>query len=76
MEMTETNQPINKWQRSYLLTGTVCGAVIGLATAYFLVRGAERRGEGPPDISTTDLLRSTIGVIGIMRGIAALGERQ
>lgn len=74
-EITDTNQPTARWQRNFYLTGTLCGAVVGLATAYFLVRGAERRGEGPPDISTTDLLRSSIGIIGIMRGIAALGEK-
>ena len=70
----QTGANRQNWQNRYLVTGTVCGAALGLATAYFLVKSSEKNRGGPPDISTSDLLRSTIGLIGIVRGIASLGE--
>lgn len=62
------------WQNRFLVMGTVLGAAAGLASAWMLVKSAEKNNEGPPEISSADLLRSTIGVIGIVRGIASLGD--
>ena len=45
------------------------------ATAYLMVRTAEEQGDGPPSITTGDAIRATVGIIGTIRGIAALGER-
>ncbi|HSM55387.1 MAG TPA: hypothetical protein VK879_04460 [Candidatus Sulfomarinibacteraceae bacterium] len=65
----------DKWKTKTLLVGTAVGALIGLGTAYLLWRTAEESGSGPPQISTGDAIKSAIGVVGLMRGIAALGDR-
>lgn len=68
--MTESN-----WKTRVLLIGTVTGALIGFGTAYLMARTAEENEGGPPQISTADYLKLGISVIGLMRGIASLGER-
>lgn len=62
------------WKPKLLIVGTALGALLGFISAYFMARSAEERAGGPPEISTGDLLRVSIGVIGLMRGIAALGD--
>jgi hypothetical protein len=64
------------WKTKMLVIGGVLGAVIGLGTAYLLVREAEEKGGGPPEISTADAVKATVGVVGLMRGIASLGNRE
>ena len=60
-----------------LLVGAVSGAVIGAGTAYLLLRTAEENdSEQPPQINTSDILRTVVGVVGTMRGIAALGKNK
>lgn len=61
------------WQSRFLVVGTIVGAIAGLASAWMLVKSAEKKG-GPPEISSADLLKSTVGIIGIVRGIASLGD--
>ena len=73
--MSEENQDLNQgWQNRFLVIGTIVGALAGLASAWMLVKSAEKNNGGPPEISNADLLRSTVGVIGIIRGIASLGD--
>lgn len=73
--MSEENHEINQgWQNRFLIIGTIVGALAGLASAWMLVKSAEKNKGGPPEISSADLLRSTVGVIGIIRGIASLGD--
>lgn len=73
--MNLENQEENKgWQNRFLMVGAVLGAVAGLASAYMLIKSAEKNKGGPPEISSADLLRSTVGIIGIVRGIASLGD--
>lgn len=62
------------WKTKMLLIGSVAGAVLGAGTAYLLARSAEKSNGGPPEISTKDLLSTGIAVIGVIRGIAALGD--
>lgn len=70
--MTETSNP--NWKTKILLVGTISGALIGAGTAYLLARSAEGNSGGPPEISTKDLLSTGIAIIGVIRGIAALGD--
>ena len=74
--MNNENQDFNRgWQNRFLVIGTVLGAVAGLLSAWMLVKSAEKNNNGePPEISNADLLRSTVGIIGIIRGIASLGD--
>ena len=69
--MLESN---DNWKVKILIGSTVIGAVTGLAAGYFLSRNAEEKAGAPPNIQTMDILRLTIGVIGVVRGIAALGD--
>lgn len=64
-----------EWKRNIIAVGTIVGAAIGLGTAYLLIRTAEEQGRhGPPNISTSDAIKAGLGIIGMMRGIAALGD--
>lgn len=64
------------WKMKTYVIGTIVGAAVGLGTAYLFARSAEEKGGGsPPRISTADAIKSAVGVIGIMRGIAALGDK-
>lgn len=66
----------NNWKTKLYITGAIVGALVGLGTAYLMARTAEEeRGGGPPSITTADAIKSAIGVIGVMRGIASLGDR-
>jgi hypothetical protein len=62
------------WKTKMLVGGVALGAGVGLATAYLLSRTIEERGGDTPDINTMDALKAVIGVIGVVRGIAALGS--
>lgn len=63
------------WKTRTYLIGTAVGALLGFGTAYLLARTAEENNQGPPSITTGDAIKVAIGVIGVMRGIAALGDR-
>ena len=69
--MPESN--IN-WKTKIIISSTVLGAASGLIAGYLLSRAAEERGDGPPKVKTSDALRLAIGIIGLVRGIAALGN--
>jgi hypothetical protein len=71
--MNET--PDNNWKTKFLVIGGLLGALTGLGTAYLLARAAEEKGDGPPQITTGDAIKMAVGVIGVARGIAALGDR-
>jgi hypothetical protein len=64
----------NNWKVKTLVGSTVLGAVTGLAAGYLLSRNAEEKASSPPKIKTMDVLRLAITVIGVVRGIAALGD--
>ena len=64
----------NNWKIKILVVGAVSGALIGLGTSYLLTRTVEEAGGKPPKIKTTDGIRIAIGVIGLVRGVIALGD--
>lgn len=72
MEEAEMNE---NWKSKTLMVGALVGALVGLGTAYLLARTAEESGSGPPQITTSDAVKIGVGVIGIVRGIASLGNR-
>jgi hypothetical protein len=71
--MPENN---NNWKTKTLILGAVVGALIGLGTSYLLTRTAEESGGQPPKITTGDAIKVLLGIIGVVRGIAALGDRK
>ena len=60
-----------------MLAGTIIGALAGLGTAYLLMRAVRLKNgaSGPPEIKTVDALRASVGLIGVVRAIAALGDK-
>ena len=75
--MTETEMEMeldSKWKTKTYIIGAVAGALIGLGTAFLLVRSSDERVGGPPEVSTMDALKIGVGIIGLARGIAALGD--
>lgn len=71
--MSQLNQT-NEWKNRLLLAGTAVGALVGFGTAYLMARTAEENQSGPPQITTADALKVGVSVIGVIRGIAALGN--
>jgi hypothetical protein len=63
----------NDWKPKLLAAGTLIGAIVGLTTAFLLARAAEED-NGTLEISTSDLLKVTLSIVGTMRGVAALGH--
>ncbi|MCA9944805.1 MAG: hypothetical protein KC449_15070 [Anaerolineales bacterium] len=72
MDQNTSSNP--NWKTNLLLVGAIGGALIGAGTAYLLARSAENNRGGPPEIATKDLLSTGIAIIGVIRGIASLGD--
>ncbi len=64
----------NSWKNKTYAIGAVVGLLVGLGTAFLLVRSSDERNGGPPELTTMDALKVGVGVIGLVRGIAALGD--
>jgi threonine/homoserine/homoserine lactone efflux protein len=63
------------WKTQILLMGTAVGAAVGFGTAFLLARSAERENrEALPEISTGEALGVAVAIIGVIRGITALGD--
>lgn len=62
------------WKVKLIVGSTVIGAITGLAAGYLLSRNAEENAGRAPNIQTMDALRLVISVVGVVRGIAALGD--
>ena len=66
----------NDWETRVIVVGGILGAVVGLLTSYLLIRTSKEAHAGPPAITTSDAFKVGITAIGLVRSIAALGERQ
>lgn len=64
------------WQLKVLLTGGVIGALLGVMTSWLLVRTSRETRGGPPAITTGDAIKVGITTIGLVRAIAALGDKR
>ncbi|MFO7664129.1 MAG: hypothetical protein R6X18_16250 [Chloroflexota bacterium] len=63
------------WQTRVIVVGGVIGAILGLMTSWLLVRTSRETRGGPPAITTGDALKVGITAIGLIRSIAALGDK-
>ncbi len=66
---------VENWKMKILVIGGILGVVLGLGSAYSLIRTTEENQDGPPAIETTDALKIIFGLISLIRGVAALGSR-
>lgn len=64
------------WEARVIVVGGIIGAAIGVVTSLLLVRTSREAHAGPPAINTSDAFKVGITAIGLVRSIAALGERQ
>ena len=64
------------WQTKVLLAGGLIGAIVGLVTSWLLVRTARETRGGPPAITTGDAIKVGVTTIGLVRAIAALGDKK
>jgi hypothetical protein len=74
MEIATEMEPDNSWKTKTYIIGAVAGALIGLGTAFLLARSSDERSGGPPEVSTLDAIKVGVGIIGLVRGIASLGN--
>ena len=72
MELVEETN--DNWKMKTYLIGGMFGAAVGVGTAYLLARSSEKSSGGPPQIEISDALKLSVAVIGLVRGIAALGD--
>ena len=68
------SQEFSNWKKQVLAISGVSGILIGLFTGYLMIRSAEKNQGQPPEIQPTALLGTVIAVIGVIRGIASLGD--
>lgn len=64
------------WERRVVMAGGILGAFVGVVTSLLLIRTSREAHAGPPAINTSDAFKVGITAIGLVRSIAALGERQ
>lgn len=66
---------MQSWKKRTLLIGLIAGAITGLAAAQIVIERAERE-RTVPSISPGDGVKLGLGVLGLMRLIADLGDNQ
>ncbi len=60
------------WKPKVLIVGGLVGALCGLLAGFLYIRVAEE-GDGPPQISTGNVIKLAIAAIGVVRQAAQLG---
>ncbi len=65
----------NSWKTKTIVIGAVAGIIFGIAAAMIVVERAERE-RTEPSISPADGVKLGLGVLGLMRLIADLGDRE
>ncbi len=61
------------WKTKTIILGTVIGAIAGAVSGFMLVKRAESE-DKKPKLSAGDGVQLGLGVLGVMRLIAGLGE--
>ncbi len=72
-EITPNNNN-DSWSSKWLVGGTLLGALLGLTTAYLMVRNARATHGGPPEIGVREGVGASIAVLGVVRSLASLGD--
>jgi hypothetical protein len=63
------------WKKKTLLIGAVAGLVSGLVAAFIVVQRAERE-QVIPKVSAGDGVKIGLGVLGVLRLIADIADRE
>jgi len=67
-------EAMDNWKPMTLLVGGVLGALTGLAAAYLLIQRAQRTGI-QPTLGAGEGIRLGLLVLGLLRQVSVLGER-
>lgn len=67
-------QSVN-WKNKAIIIGVIAGAITGLAAAMIVIERAERL-QTTPSMSAGDGVKLGLGVLGLMRLIADLGDNE
>jgi hypothetical protein len=59
-----------------LIIGGLIGLTGGLVSAYLLNRTSREVRGGPPNISSSDMLKLSVTAIGLVRSIVGLGDHR
>jgi len=62
------------WKKKYILIGGLVGLLSGLFAAFVLIQRAEQR-QMTPKINAGDGVKVGLGVLGVLKLIADLGEK-
>lgn len=65
----------NNWKTKTMIIGIVVGAITGLAAAMIVIERAQREAT-QPSMSAGDGVKVGLGVLGLMRLIADLGDKK
>ena len=63
------------WKNKTIAIGAIAGLALGLAAAYIVIKRAEQDNTAP-QITAGDGVKVGLGLLGVLRLIADLGERQ
>ncbi len=63
------------WKKKTLLIGAIAGLATGLLAAYIVIQRAERENVRP-NMSSGDGVKIGLGVLGVLRLVADLADRQ
>lgn len=62
------------WKTKYIIIGAILGMVSGVFAAYMLVQRSDQRNQ-TPQINAGDGVKVGLGLLGVMKLIADLGEK-
>ena len=68
------SEEFSNWKKRVLAITGITGVALGLMTGYLMIQSAEKNQGKPPELRPTDLLGTAIAIIGVVRGIASLGD--
>jgi hypothetical protein len=63
------------WRNKTMIIGAIAGLAVGLAAAYIVIQRAEKENT-VPQISAGDGVKVGLGLLGLLRLIADLGDRE
>ncbi len=63
------------WKTKTLIIGGVVGVLIGLAAAYIVIQRSEAQ-DALPEVSAGDGVKVGLGVLGVLRLISDIAERE
>ncbi len=67
-------QTKENWKTKFLIIGAVVGLVSGVFAAYMMVQRAEQKNR-TPELNAGDGVKVGLGLLGVMKLIADLGEK-